>query len=262
VIKIEMAGSTHVGQKRTNNEDSFLILTPKQVPDLPLDAVMLAADGMGGHERGEVASGMVRDIFEELFCGQLAEFLSAYGIKSSEDLLKILIPEVHQNLSSYSEEQAENDSQREKMGTTLTAALVHGTNLTIGHVGDSRAYLVRGDMIAQLTEDHTMAHLLVKAGKMTEEEAAKSKYRNALSQALGASKKVKPEVTTFDLEIGDRLLLCTDGLTRHVKDEEFVEILQQNSTQAACDALIELANSRGGRDNITVVIAYFHQDAN
>jgi PPM family protein phosphatase len=251
-----MAGATDVGKKRTNNEDAFLILTPKQIPDLPLDAVLLAADGMGGHERGEVASGMVRDIFSELFSGQLSEFLMAYGINSSEHLLNILIPEIHANLSNLSLEQAQSEQAREKMGTTLTVALIHGMNLTIGHVGDSRAYLVREDMIAQLTEDHTMAHLLVKSGKMTEEEAAKSKYRNALSQALGASKKVKPEVVTYPLEVGDRILLCTDGLTRHVNDEEFVEIMQANEPDAACRALIDCANSRGGRDNITAVIAH------
>lgn len=257
MIKILMAGATDVGKKRTNNEDTFLILTPEQVPDLPLDALMLAADGMGGHQRGEVASGMVRDIFSELFSGQLAEFLSAYGIDSSEKLLNILIPEIHANLSSLSEEQAEAGNQREKMGTTLTVVLIHGMNLTVGHVGDSRAYLVREDMIAQLTEDHTMAHLLVKSGKMTEAEAAASKYRNALSQALGASKKVKPEVASYPLEPGDKLLLCTDGLTRHVEDEEFVEILQKNFPEAACQALIDLANSRGGKDNITAVVAHF-----
>lgn len=256
-ISLEMAGASHVGRKRSNNEDAWLIVTPEQLPELPLNAVLLAADGMGGHQRGEVASGMVRDLFSELFQGQLAEFLKIYGISSAEQLLQILIPEIHTHLLAVSEAEVSAGDEREKMGTTLTVALIQNQSLTVGHVGDSRAYLIRGDLIAQLTEDHTIAHLLVKAGKLSAAEAAASKYRNALSQALGASKKVCPDVVQFRLEPGDLLLLCTDGLTRHVSDEELVHILQQHSPAAACEALIELANHRGGRDNITAVVARY-----
>jgi serine/threonine protein phosphatase PrpC len=252
---LSIAGLSDVGRKRSNNEDAFLILTPDPLSQLPFEAVLLVADGMGGHERGEVASAMVCEIFNTLFSGQLAEFLSSYQITRAPQLLEILIPEIHGHLASLSE--PDSSDQREKMGTTLTVALIWQHHLTLGHVGDSRAYLVRGDQFAQLTEDHTMAHRLVKAGKMTPEEAARSKYRNALSQALGASKKVQPDLLEIELEPGDRLLLCTDGLTRHLEDHELVEILSRCEPEAACAQLVDAANARGGRDNITTVVAHY-----
>jgi serine/threonine protein phosphatase PrpC len=260
-MKIDLAADTHVGKKRVNNEDTFLTLLPMPTATLPIEAVFLAADGMGGHQRGEVASGAVRDIFAEVFSEQYETFLEMYAIADREELLHKLIQEIHNNLHEMAQSLAQEGEQREMMGTTLTTALVAENQLFLGHVGDSRAYLVRGDGLAPLTEDHTMAALMVKAGKMTEEEAAVSKYRNALSQAIGASKKVRPDVFSFPLEDGDRLLLCTDGLTRHVSDDEIGDILMHQTPQAACQALIDLANSRGGRDNITAVVAHFSQTA-
>lgn len=143
------------------------------------------------------------------------------------------------------------------MGTTLTVGLIYEQTLTLGHIGDSRAYLVRGGLIAPLTEDHTIAQRLIQAGKMTAEEAAASKYRNALSQALGASEKIVPDFSSYPLETGDWLVICTDGLTRYLKDYELIDILRSETQtpEGVCEQLIELANSRGGRDNITVVAA-------
>lgn len=256
-MPIEMAGNTDIGLKRDNNEDSFLVLSPPVLSKLPVEAVLLAADGMGGHQRGEVASGNVRDVFEAVFAEQYAEFLETYQVSSLENLLETLFSEIHANLREMSLEQAGDESKREMMGTTLTVALISGQTLTLGHAGDSRAYLVRGEMIAQLTEDHTIAARLVKAGKMTPEEAAISKYRNALSQALGASEKIQPDITSFPLEKGDWLVLCTDGLTRYLKDEELVEMVANTTPEKLCSDLLKLANSRGGRDNITVVAARF-----
>ncbi|PKL75675.1 MAG: serine/threonine-protein phosphatase [Candidatus Melainabacteria bacterium HGW-Melainabacteria-1] len=254
-MSIEMAGDTHIGRKRDNNEDSFLVLSPPLLNKLPVEAVLLAADGMGGHERGEVASGNVRDVFEAVFSAQYAEFLETYKVSSRENLLDTLIHEIHRNLREMALENVVEGEQRELMGTTLTVGLIMGETLTLGHVGDSRAYLIRGDLVAQLTEDHTIAHRLVKAGKMTPEEAATSKYRNALSQALGASEKVQPDITTFPLEAGDVLLLCTDGLSRYLEDTDLFDLVREHAPAESCSKLIELANSRGGRDNITVVIA-------
>lgn len=256
-MPIEMAGDTHIGRKRDNNEDSFLVLSPPLLSRLPVEAVLLAADGMGGHQRGEVASGNVRDVFEAVFAEQYAEFLETYAIGSLESLLETLFNEIHVNLRQMSQELATEGDSRELMGTTLTVALITGKTLTLGHIGDSRAYLVRGDLIARLTEDHTIAQRLVKAGKMSPEEAATSKYRNALSQALGASERIAPDIASYPLEPGDWLMLCSDGLTRYLEDDELPGYLDDKTPTEVCQALIELANSRGGRDNITVVAARF-----
>lgn len=253
-MPIDMAGDTHVGLKRDNNEDSYLVLSPPMLSRLPVEAVLLTADGMGGHQRGEVASGNVRDVFEAVFVEQYAEFLESYQVGSLESLLETLFLEIHTNLREMSLEHA--NGQREIMGTTLTAALITGQTLTLGHVGDSRAYLVRGELIARLTEDHTIAARLVKAGKMTPEEAAASKYRNALSQALGASEKINPDIASYPLEKGDWVILCTDGLTRYLEDDELFAIVAEHAPAEVCTQLIALANSRGGRDNVTVVAAH------
>lgn len=256
-MQINMAGDTHVGRKRTENEDRFLVVTPPAGETLPVSAVLLVADGMGGHERGEVASGSVCDVFEGVFTAQYAEFLSAYEISSYEDSLRTLFRESHAQLRAMALEQATPDEQRELMGTTLTVGLVAGQQLILGHVGDSRAYLIRGELIAPLTEDHTIARRLVKAGKLTPEEAAVSKYRNALSQALGASEKIRPDISTFELESGDALLLCSDGLSRYLGEAELMETVQAAAPAEVCSRLIAMANERGGRDNITVVVAHF-----
>lgn len=256
-MPIRMAGMTDVGRKRDNNEDNFLTLTPPPSGRLPVDAVLLAADGMGGHSRGEVASGNVRDVFEAVFTDQYAEFLETYDIGSLEGLLETLFREIHANLREMALESAEGEDQREMMGTTLTVGLIQQQTLVLGHVGDSRAYLVRGPLIAHLTEDHTIAQRLVNAGKLTPAEAAVSKYRNALSQALGASEKISPDISAYPLESGDWLLFCTDGLTRYLKDTELVELLARpgQTPESASAALIALANDRGGRDNVTAVVA-------
>lgn len=256
-MPILMAGNTDIGRKRDNNEDSFLILAPPLSARLPVEAVLLAADGMGGHQRGEVASGNVRDVFEAVFLEQYAEFLDAYDIGSLEGLLKTMFREIHANLREMALEGAHSQDSREMMGTTLTVGLVHEHTLTLGHIGDSRAYLVRGGLIAHLTEDHTIAQRLIAAGKMTPEEAATSKYRNALSQALGASEKIAPDFSSYPLEPGDWVVICTDGLTRYLKDAELVELVSEpgQTPEQVCQKLIELANGRGGRDNVSVVAA-------
>ena len=256
-MPIQMAGNTHIGRKRDNNEDSYLILTPPVQSRLPVDAVLLTADGMGGHLRGEVASGNARDVFDTVFAREYTEFLDSHDIGSREGLLETLFCEIHAKLRQTSLETLQAGDQREMMGTTLTVGLITGQDLTLGHVGDSRAYLVRGELIAQLTEDHTIAQRLIHAGKMTAEEAAASKYRNALSQALGASEKIVPDISSYTLESGDWVVMCTDGLTRYLKDFELIEILrtEAQTPAGACERLIDLANGRGGRDNITVVVA-------
>lgn len=252
-MPITVAGQSDIGRKRDTNEDSFLVLQPTFVSLLPVEHVLLVADGMGGHQRGEVASGNVRDVFESVFSEHYTEFLENYKINSIHHLVETLILEIHSNLRNMSQEFVNAEDQREMMGTTLTVALITGNNLVLGHIGDSRAYLVRGDMIAQLTEDHTIAHRLVKAGKLSPEEAKQSKYRNALSQALGISETIQPDIASFPIEEDDILLLCTDGLTRYLQDHEIIDILTTSSPLDACQKLIDIANARGGRDNITVI---------
>lgn len=253
-MAIELAGKTDIGRKRKQNEDAFLILRPPAQPKLGVDALLLVADGMGGHQRGEIASGHVRDVFEAVFVEQYQEFLAAYAPSSLEAALKTLYLESHSHLRHLSDELATSKDNREQMGTTLTVALIRAQQLILAHVGDSRAYLIRGELIAQLTEDHTLAQLMVRAGKMSAEEASKSRYSQALSQALGASQRMNPDFSVYPLEPGDTLLLCTDGLTRYLEEADLIDAVQQHAPHAACEHLIALANQRGGRDNITVVI--------
>jgi protein phosphatase len=239
-LRLIVHGKTDKGLVRKENEDAFCI-----EKDLGLLAI---ADGMGGHASGEVASKMAIEILRESFKkgGEpLPERLSS-GVKLA-------------NRAIY--EAAQSQSQLNGMGTTLTALQLEGNRLSIAHVGDSRAYLIRGGVIEQITDDHTIVSEQVARGMMTREEAARSDMRSILSRALGIGPEVKVDVEGLTVSEDDKLLLCSDGLSELVsEDEMLLEVQSSNRPATVCNELVNLANQRGGEDNITVIVAYLHRE--
>ena len=227
------AGVTDTGRKRLRNEDAFIC-------EPPLFAV---ADGMGGARAGEVAARLAAAALEE----GGAETRGAQGVTE-------LIVEANRRIW----ERAVTDPATAGMGTTVTAALVDtdtGT-VAIGHVGDSRAYLLRNDVLDQLTTDHSLVAELVQSGVLTPEEAERHPQRSAITRALGTEPTVEVEVLTVAGEPGDLFLLCSDGLPTMLSDEEILSALEGAGREpaAVAEALVTTANARGGEDNITVVL--------
>lgn len=234
---VEQIGLTDVGRQRSGNEDNHF-----EAP--PLFAV---ADGMGGARAGEVASQMAVDVFEE----------ERDGGESAEALLESLAKEANRRIY----ELAQKDESRAGMGCTLTSALVGDGEVTIGHVGDSRAYRLRGEDFEQLTRDHSLVEELVRQGKLTAEEAEVHPQRSIITRALGPEPDVEVDSYTHPAKAGDVYLLCSDGLTGMVSDERITEILVgRESLQQAAQALIDAANENGGRDNITVILFRLGED--
>ena len=225
---------------RKENEDAFCI-----EKDLGLLAI---ADGMGGHASGEVASKMAIEILRESLKKEgepLPDRLSS-GVRLANRMIY---------------EAAQSQPQLNGMGTTLTALQLDGNRLSIAHVGDSRAYLIRGGVIEQITDDHTIVSEKVARGMMTREEAARSDMRNILSRALGVAPEVDVDMEGLTVSEGDQLVLCSDGLSELISDDEILaEVRSSKRPELACNELVNLANQRGGEDNLTVIVAYLHQE--
>ena len=233
-------GKTDKGLLRKENEDAFCI-----EKDLGLLAI---ADGMGGHASGEVASKMAIEILRDSLKKEGEPFPERLnsGVKLA-------------NKTIY--EAADSQPQLNGMGTTLTAVQLDQNRLAIAHVGDSRAYLIRSGVIEQLTDDHTIVFEQVARGLMTREEAARSDMRNVLSRALGIGPEVDVDMEELTVSEGDRLVLCSDGLSELVSEDEILsEVQSSNRPDMVCDELVNLANQRGGEDNITVIVAYLHRE--
>lgn len=228
----DSAGFTDPGRKRRRNEDSFVI-------DPPLFAV---ADGMGGAQAGEVASRLAASAFRE--------FHDADDLDPEERLVAII-----QEANRRIYERAEGDSEVSGMGTTITAALVAKDGLVIGHVGDSRAYRLRDGRFEQLTDDHSLVADLVRSGRITPEEADVHPQRSVITRALGTDAQVDVDTFTVATERDDLFLLCSDGLTTMVDDEEIRGLMTRASDlDQAGKGLVKAANRAGGEDNITVVL--------
>lgn len=228
-LRLLVATRTDVGRVRPGNEDAFLV-----TDDARLVAV---ADGMGGHQAGEVASATaIASLLEEVEQGEsIGDAVSAA------------------NTAVVS--RAADDLALRGMGTTLTAAVLDGANLVIGHVGDSRCYLLRDGSLRQVTTDHSVVAELVAAGEITEAEALVDPRRAMITRALGIDPSVEVDVLELAIAPGDRLLLCSDGLTTMVRDPAIAEILaSEDDRQRAADELVEAANLAGGADNITVLV--------
>ncbi len=233
-MRTRVGATTDIGQVREGNEDAILI-------NDPLYAV---ADGMGGHRGGEVASNLALQTVEQMFAerqGTLTEQVE------------------RANRAVF--ERSQSDRDVSGMGTTLTAALIEGGAVRLAHVGDSRAYLFRGGKLQLLTEDHTLVHRMVVEGEITETEAENHPHRSVLTRALGVEGNVRVDETKVEVQEGDRLLLCTDGLTGMLSEDHIESILQDvRDPQEAVDRLVSEANRAGGIDNITAVIIDFTED--
>ncbi len=227
-MRIEAGVATDIGRVRERNDDSYLV-------EPPLYAV---ADGMGGHRGGDVASQLALVTIEELF-------------RSGRGSLAQQVKEANATVF----ERSSADTAVAGMGTTLTAAQIEGEQAHLVHVGDSRAYLLRAGALRQLTEDHTLVNRMVRAGEITRQEADVHPHRNVLTRALGTEPDVDVDESDLGLLEGDRLLLCSDGLTGMVTEEQIQAILEATETpQEAADRLVRAANRAGGIDNITVVV--------
>jgi serine/threonine protein phosphatase PrpC len=228
---VEQVGRTDVGRQRSANEDS-LVLQP------PFFAV---ADGMGGARAGEVASAIAAEAFEGA---------SAAGEAAEAQLARIL-REANRRIYDL----AVTDESRRGMGTTLTAAKVHDGEVSLGHVGDSRGYRMRDGELEQITRDHSLVAELERSGQITPEAAEHHPQRSIITRALGPEPDVEVDTYTLSAREGDLFLLCSDGLTSMLSDDEVAAILRTSATlDDAADALIKAANQSGGKDNITVVL--------
>ena len=230
----ETVWRTDTGRQRRENEDSAYVHAP----------VFVVADGMGGAQAGEVASRIATETFSE-------------GLPRSgtpEDRLAELVRDANQRI--YDRSRAEQG--RAGMGTTLTAAYLADGHLAIAHVGDSRAYLLRDGELTRLTQDHSLVDELVRQGKLTEAQAAEHPQRSIITRALGPEPEVEVDTFSYPVQTGDTLLLCSDGLTSMIAEDQVAEILASATTlEQAADQLISCANAAGGRDNITVVLCRF-----
>jgi len=271
-VTIDAAGLTHQGLVRTSNEDHFLIsrlgryfetvstsLRPDDLPSRAEDATysLIVADGMGGHAAGEVASRLaIREMVRLAF--DLPDWIIRID-DSTREAAAARAQDRIEKLNAMVIEGGQQNPELRGMGCTLTVARNLGRVLQISHVGDSRAYLLRKGQLLRLTRDHTYVQMLLDSGLMSEEEAATSRARHMLVNAVGGSEEeVHVDVERVRLANGDRVLLCSDGLTDAVGDEEIRELLSNAATAAAaCEGLVARALEGGGRDNITVIVAIY-----
>ncbi len=245
--KAELAFSavTDPGIVRVHNEDSVAIS--------PVAGLAVLADGMGGYNAGEVASGLatallLRDLEQDM--ARIAEDPDAARIP----LHQLIQGRVHQVNHAIFEASHEN-AQLAGMGTTLVLTVVLGDRLTVAHIGDSRAYRWRAGKLTQITRDHSLLQEQIDAGLLTVSEARYSQNRNLVTRALGVDPVVVAEIADFDTQVGDVYLLCSDGLTDMVSDEEIAAILTaETSLDASANELVRAANDHGGRDNVSVIL--------
>lgn len=251
--------TTDVGRRRTHNEDSLLC-----DDGLALYAV---ADGMGGHLGGERASRMAVEVLErEMRRGYSGDPLSGEGTQPRGEPRPPERPALHPATLALSRattractliyEEAKESPEFAGMGTTLTALMVHGTQASVCHVGDSRLYLYRDGRARQLTDDHSWIQEQIKAGVIGPEDALASRFRNVITRSVGFEPSVEPDLLTLPVELGDCFLLCSDGLSNYVGEDEIGRALTASLYRDAGAALVQIANERGGDDNITCVIAY------
>jgi len=254
-VRIASGGVTDVGRVRSNNEDCYKIVEPLNL--------FVLSDGMGGEAHGEIASAMaVETVVKHCLNAETNPGAPVIGAVQPDwsARTKSLSTAVHLANRNIFKSAEENPDQH-GMGATLTAVWIDGAKLSIAHVGDSRAYLLRGGTLLQLTRDHSLVAEQVRRGILTPAEAEESDMQSVLLRALGAQAEIEVDAEEHTLFPRDVLLLCSDGLTRMVTEPEIAGTLQAETDPArAAEKLIALANERGGPDNITVVIARIEKD--
>jgi PPM family protein phosphatase len=253
-VKVLVCAKTDVGRARTTNEDACSVtelqtghvidaLDRDATVDIGLKGVLLAlSDGMGGHQAGEVASALV---------------LESLGAELSQDrkipLHRQLEDAVHR--ANRMVHEAAKTADRHGMGATLTAVFIRGTEAYIAEVGDSRGYLLRNGRLRQITRDQSMVQLLVDQGVISREDARRAPGKNVILQAVGLAPDVRVAIGRLELRRGDRLMLCSDGVSNQITDDELRQIMSDCVPREACETMIALANERGGDDNETVIVA-------
>jgi protein phosphatase len=247
-MEVRAFGLSHVGRQRQHNEDSFLV---EQNANL-----FLVADGMGGHAAGEIASRIAVDSISEFILHTAEEdgtWPHGYDdqLKRSTNRLMAALKIANSRVIDA----MKKDARLRGMGTTVVASLLDGNTISFAHVGDSRAYLIRDSQMIRVTNDHSWVYEQVQAGMLTEEEAERHPLRNVITRALGGASSVLPDASEIECKPGDVFLLCSDGLTGMLPDEDILRTVVQSDTIAdACRTLIECANERGGYDNVTAVL--------
>lgn len=244
---LKFAARTDPGKKRAHNEDSFLAMADA--------GVFVVADGVGGRDSGEVASAMCVDAFrarEADLRARLQAYANAPGIETRNAVLT-LIDAILQHASKAIYETAEAEG-RQGMTTTVVVAAASGNTAFLAHVGDSRAYMIRSGETRQLTEDHSMVNELVRTGKMSLEEARASRHRHVITRAVGLYPTVQPSLASVDLLPGDRLLLCSDGLSDVVSAEQIAKFGTHEDLERCADTLLKAALDAGGPDNVTTIL--------
>jgi PPM family protein phosphatase len=273
LARVDVAGLSHQGLVRPNNEDHFFVarfgrFLERLFTNLPEEEMprrfeetgygLVVADGIGGRAAGEVASRLAISTLVNLVLGTPDWILLRDDYALNEEVRRRATERFAQ-INTVLAEQAQADPTLKRFGTTLTMALSLGRDLLVTHLGDSRAYLLRGERLYQLTRDHTLAQDLVDQGRLTQPEVATHPWRHVLTRALGGGGAAdEPDVQEVFLADGDGLLLCSDGLTDMVKDDRIAEILRGAQTaEQACQSLVEAALQAGGKDNVTVVVARY-----
>jgi serine/threonine protein phosphatase PrpC len=248
-FSLRAAGLTDVGRKRRHNEDSFVI-------DMG-EGLFVVADGMGGHAAGEVAAKIAVDTIEEFITDTSQKMESTWPYrynhqwKFNSNRLAVAVEKANERVMSA----VAGQPALKGMGTTVVAGVLNGSGLSVAHVGDSRAYRLRGGELRRLTDDHSWVHEQIVTGILTEEEAKSHPLKNVVTRALGGGPSVVPEMQEYELQPGDRYLLCSDGLTTMLSDEEVVDVLRSaRDPEAVCRQLVDMANEKGGLDNITVIV--------
>ncbi len=245
-MRVTSCGITDVGMKRQNNEDNYLIND-----DLRLYVV---ADGMGGHAGGEYASQIAVTTVEEVLLN-IQDEKGAEGRDDEEVVTQEKLRYAIRLAGKRIYERAQEDSEFHGMGTTALVLMFRRHRYYVAHVGDSRCYHFREGGVAQITEDHSWVNEQIKAGLISRENARTHKLRNIITRSLGYFDEVDIDTQAREIVVGDSFLLCSDGLSNLVEEQEMGEIVNGNVVQEAARRLVELANQRGGDDNVTVVIA-------
>ena len=233
---------TDIGKVREQNQDYYYISEETSEPK-----IYILADGMGGYKGGEIASKLatesVKNYIESNFCNIT---------KEKEEILKLIASAVeYANMVVY--EKSKENAELEGMGTTLEVCLIYNNKAYIGHIGDSRIYRIRKDVIRKLTKDHSYVQQLVEDKRITREEAKTHPKKNMLTKALGCTPYAEPDLRARNFEKGDIFIMCSDGLTNMVEEKQIYELIKQDINNAT-DNLINAANDAGGYDNITVII--------
>ena len=249
-MRIVSGGQSDVGQQRANNEDCFRIVQPLNL--------FVISDGMGGEAHGEIASAMAVETVVKACANEEPEALAASAQMQPgwSDKTRRLFNAAHlANKKIY--ESAEANPEQQGMGATLSAAWINEEKLSVVHVGDSRAYLLRSGVLQQLTSDHSLVAEQVRRGILTAEEAEHSELQSVLLRALGTQPEVEVDAEEHTLFPGDILLLCSDGLTRMVAEQKIAATLQSESDPGrTAEKLVAQANENGGADNVTVVVVH------